>query len=51
MHQEKCAIAGEDARSGGLEPGNFTKYHEVPGGSDESLYTRRSAPLRVRLPG
>ena len=26
-----CTIAGEVARSGILEPGCFTKYHEVPG--------------------
>ena len=39
------------ARSGSLELDCFTKYHEVRGGSDGTLCTRRSAQLRVRLPG
>ena len=49
--EEECFSAGEVARSGGLEPGCLTKYHEVPGGSDGTVCLRRSAQLRVRLPG
>ena len=51
VHKEESSIACEFARLGGLEPGSFTKYHEVPGGLDGSVYPRRRAQLRLRLPG
>ena len=44
--ERECEIA----RSGGLEPGSFIKYHVVPGGYDGTVCQRRSAQLRVRLP-
>ena len=49
--EEECSIAGEVVRSGSLEPGGFTKIHEVPGGSEGTLCPRTSAQLRVRLSG
>ena len=51
MPKEQCSISGEVASLGGLEPGSFTKYHEVPGGSDGSVYPRRNVQLRVRFLG
>ena len=49
--EEECSVANEVARSGNLELGCFTKYHEVPGGSDGTVCQRMSAQLRVRMPG
>ena len=43
MHKEECLNAGDVARLGVLEPGCFTKYNEVPGGSDGTVCPMRSA--------
>ena len=51
MPDEEFSIACEVARLGSLQPGFFIKYHEVPGGSDGTVYPRKSAKLRVRMPG
>ena len=39
--RRRVQFACEVYRLGGLEPGSFTKYHDVPGGSEGSVYPRR----------